>query len=348
MLAQVLAPEVGAAAELTPYARGLPWIFERGCAAMNRFGWNGWKDAFFDRWAAAWIQPGMHFYGWLHQSLACIRQTHAHGGKTFVDRGSVEPRLQQRWLIEEYARFGLKSDPISHGAVQRMVTEAEETDIIVTPSRLVADSYVDAGYRECKVRVNPLGIDSLLYSPPVDPLQRDSIRFVFVGQISIQKGIPDLLEVWKKFESRPVELVLAGVIPPKERAVIEPMLERAEDVTWVGHCEDVPQLLRDCDVLLLPSAQDGFGSVVLEAMACGLPVIVSNRVGAKDWVRDDVNGFIFPYGDRQALEERMAWFVADRSRVESMRAQARSTAEQCSWESYGRRLVSMLQQGVSA
>ncbi len=129
--------------------------------------------------------------------------------------------------------------------------------------------------------------------------------------------------------------------------MIRPMLEAAADVTWEGHCDDVPQLLRDGDVLILPSAQDGFGSVVLEAMACGLPVIVSNRVGAKDWVKDGVNGFIFPFGNREALEERMAWFVSDFSRVESLRAQARATAEQCSWENYGRRLVSMIQQVIA-
>lgn len=348
LLARVLAPEVGGAGELSDRAQGLPWAFERTAAVMNRLGWHSWKDSFFDRWASEWLEPGMHFYGWLHQSLASIRRCRKLGGRTFVDRGSVEPRLQQRWLMEEYARHGLTADPIAPASVRRMVEEAEEVDVIVTPSVLVADSYVGAGYRECKIRVNPLGIDTRMFKPPENCRREGGIRFVFVGQLSIQKGLPDLLLAWKRLALPRAELVLAGVIPPKERSVIEPLLKGAVGVTWNGHCEQVPRLLQECDVLILPSAQDGFGSVVLEAMACGLPVIISDRVGSRDAVREGENGFVFPFGRRNILEERMHWFAGDRTQVEGMRKAARETAERYSWESYGRRLVSMIQQRIAS
>jgi glycosyltransferase involved in cell wall biosynthesis len=159
--------------------------------------------------------------------------------------------------------------------------------------------------------------------------------------LSIQKGLPDLLQAWKHLNPKEAELVLAGVILTEEKSIIEPLLHSNERVTWNGHCDNVPQLLETCDALILPSAQDGFGLVVLEAMAAGLPVIVSDRVGAKDCVDEEKNGFIFEFGNQNRLEERMEWFLQDASRAREMRPSAHQAAEKYSWESYGHRLVSL-------
>ena len=135
--------------------------------------------------------------------------------------------------------------------------------------------------------------------------------------------------------------MLAGIIPDREQVVIQPLIQKARHLVWNGHCKDIPALMRDCDVLVLPSAQDGFGLVVLEAFACGLPVIVSNRVGAGDCVSNHETGFIVPFGDERALEEKMDWFLQDRSRAQQMRTAVRHAAERHSWEAYGKRLVSL-------
>ena len=104
----------------------------------------------------------------------------------------------------------------------------------------------------------------------------------------------------------------------------------------------VAGLLARCDALVLPSAQDGFGLVVLEAMACGLPVIVSDRVGAADCVEEGRNGFVFPFRDPGALADRLKWFMADASRAAGMRAAAMETARRHSWEAYGQRLLDLV------
>ena len=74
LLRRVIAPEVGAAGALAPFAQGLPWPFRKVMAAMNRLQWHHWHDDFFDRWASSWLEPGDSFYGWLNQSLATIRK----------------------------------------------------------------------------------------------------------------------------------------------------------------------------------------------------------------------------------------------------------------------------------
>ncbi len=123
--------------------------------------------------------------------------------------------------------------------------------------------------------------------------------------------------------------------------MILPRLRGASNVTWNGHCPDLPSLLRTSDVLVLPSAQDGFGLVVLEAMATGLPVLVSDRVGAADCVREGITGLTFPFGDEDALADRIGWFLADRGRAGAMSPEALTMARQHAWEKYERRLASL-------
>ncbi|MDD2709735.1 MAG: glycosyltransferase family 4 protein [Verrucomicrobiae bacterium] len=341
-LKAVFAPETGAAGELAAVARSLPWPGRKGLRAMNRLGCFGWHDALFDAWVASRMSPGDWFFGWLDQSLACIRKSHAGGGRAGVDRGSVEPRLQDRWLREEYAKYGLNMDPTPELCLKRMVAEADEADWIMAPSTFVADSYAEAGYDRARIRVNPLGVEAASVNQERDAREeRDGVRFVFLGQLSLQKGMPALLKAWRRAggDGKNAELILGGVIPEKEQGVIEPMLREARKVRWEGHCQDVFRLLRSCDVLILPSVQDGFGLVVLEAMAAGAPVIVSDRVGARDCVKEGVNGFVFPWQDAGALEERMRWFMTGEGRARNMRQAALATARENSWEAYGRRFV---------
>jgi glycosyltransferase involved in cell wall biosynthesis len=343
LLRKVFAPEVGAAGPLQPLAQGMPWPLRKGLAVVNRLGWFGCHDRFFDEWVARRLATGDHYFGWMHQSLACIRRCHRWNGKAGIDRGSVEPQLQERWLQEEYKKFFLKSAPVSTASIQRMRQEAEEADWIMVPSSLVAESYFEAGCDRRKVRINPLGVDLPSSAPSREKRKEDGFRFVFVGQLSLQKGVPMLLEAWNHLAPSKAELVLAGIIPSAEREIIQPLLERSPQTTWNGHCNDVPSLLDRCDVLVLPSAQDGFGMVVLEAMAHSLPVIVSDRVGAKDCVTEAESGFIFPFGDQRALEERLEWFITDRSRAGFMRQRARADAERYSWHEYGKRFADLIQ-----
>ena len=336
------APEVGAAGSLQPYAREMPFPLRKGMAVLNRLRLHSIHDRLFDHWAANWIGSDTNFYGWLHQSLACIRAVHRNGGLAFVDRGSVEPCKQQHWLTEEYVRFGLQSAPIPSQTVQRMQAEGIEADGIFVPSRLVAESYIEAGFPFKKIFINPLGVDASRYTPRSATPAEHPLRFVFVGQLSIQKGLPDLLAAWHKIQPCNAELTLAGIIPPDEESVIRPLLNQTHRIQWKGHCTDVPALLRECDVLILPSAQDGFGLVVLEALACGLPVIVSDRVGAKDCVRDKINGRIFEFGFHDHLIENLRWFLDTPDRSSQMREAALNTAKEYSWEAYGQRLVGIL------
>ena len=97
--------------------------------------------------------------------------------------------------------------------------------------------------------------------------------------------------------------------------------------------EKLRELYRESDVFVFPSFFEGFGLVILEAMACGLPVIASDRSAGPD-VLDASCGRVVTAGDVEQLIETLRWFGANRDQLPAMKRAARAKAEGFTWEQY--------------
>src|SRR5262249_13534842 len=104
--------------------------------------------------------------------------------------------------------------------------------------------------------------------------------------------------------------------------------------------------LRRGDCLVLPSRNDSYGMVVTEALACGVPALVSEMAGGQDLVRDGATGWVIPADDREALAERMLWCVRHPADVRAMSAACRRAAETATWPAYHRRLADLVRRLV--
>jgi len=105
---------------------------------------------------------------------------------------------------------------------------------------------------------------------------------------------------------------------------------------------ELPPIYSRADVFVLPSLVEGFPLTALEAMACGLPVIVSEHTFAADVVREGIDGFITPIRDDQAIADRLRFLYEHPDRRELMATAARQRAEQFSWQRYGERILTVL------
>lgn len=145
-------------------------------------------------------------------------------------------------------------------------------------------------------------------------------NFCFVGRLSKEKNVGALFEALKIVQSRSDEgatdwgLLIVG--EGTERKHLEEIASRLRlrNVSFVGGASwrEVPRLLTASDVLVLPSSSEPWGLVVNEAMACGLPVVVSNACGCSaDLVMDNQTGFLFDAQNFEQLAEVLGQFVKD-------------------------------------
>jgi len=157
------------------------------------------------------------------------------------------------------------------------------------------------------------------------------LRVLFVGGLVQHKGIGYLLDAVDRRDSE-IDLTLVG-----RRFQANPRVDEA--VRRWRWFETLPHhrvmdVMMESDVLVLPSLGEGFGLVVTEALACGLPVIVTPNVGASDLVRDGQEGFVVPVGSADPIAERLHTLHGDRELLAAMSRKAQLSAAGASWESY--------------
>lgn len=126
--------------------------------------------------------------------------------------------------------------------------------------------------------------------------------FLFLGRLCADKGVDAFLEMALKLQNVPNLLfVLAGHDEGCWCVEIEELQRKGVRVKYIGYRSDCENILRAVDVLVLPSAREGFGNVVIEAGASGIPVLTTDIYGLRDSVKDKVNGLKFALGDNDAL-----------------------------------------------
>lgn len=182
-----------------------------------------------------------------------------------------------------------------------------------------------------KIRVVNYGAPLLPSAKRVSPEATRSLKVLFVGSLIQRKGISYLLQAVEML-GRKVELTLVG-----RRFRPNPKVDRAcHRWRWyetLPHWQ-VADLMLESDVLVLPSLTEAFGLVVTEALASGLPVIVTPNTGASEIIHNGQEGFIVPVGRADAIAESLNKLYEDRELLEQMSRQAQKTAAEMSWEGY--------------
>ncbi len=259
------------------------------------------------------------------------------GRRTVLNYPIAHHRWQYRFFAEqarlnpEFAaalpRFGSQE---SHAAV--LDREIDMADLILVGSGFVRDTFVSEGIAADRLRVIPYGADAQRFSPSAVARQPDRpFRVLFIGQIGERKGVSHLLKAYEQFRKQDTELHLVGdfVGSGEVYRSYRNLFRHTPNVPQA----QLPALFREADVFVLPTLVEGMPMVVLEAMACGLPVIASPH-GPAEVVRDGLDGFIVPVCDSAAIVERLERLYADRTLCREMGRNARARAEQWSWQRY--------------
>lgn len=218
--------------------------------------------------------------------------------------------------------------------IERKEREIQLADRIFVASSFVKNSLVEAGVNTEKIRVITFGAPIGYFHPKPNP--EKLFRALFVGRVGPRKGVHYLLTAWQELKFPEAELLLVGL-----NEFPEGYLEQYKQV--IRYVPSVPHaLLNDyyssAKVLVLPTLVEGLPLVVLEAMACGIPIITTPNSGVADIITDGVEGFIIPVRNVEALKEKLEWCYSHPIELEKMGIAARQKAEQLTWSLYRQKL----------
>jgi UDP-glucose:(heptosyl)LPS alpha-1,3-glucosyltransferase len=306
-----------------------------------------WRDWSFARAArAAWRGQGFD----LVQSHERIPGCDVYRAGDGVHRRWLELRARAASLFE---RLGIALNPYHRYVceAERQLFEHPRLRAVICNSRMVADE-IRRGFRIApeKLHVVYSGVDLEHFHPRLRAELRGATRaelgcqprdtlFLFVGSGFARKGLGAAIEALRLANHRSFWLVVVG----KDREAARYAAQAAdlgERVRFLGAREDVRPLYAAADCLILPSRYDPFPNTVLEALAMGLPVIVSSRAGAAEIIERGVNGWVCEPDDAPALA-RLLHEADEAIRAGRLPAAARASAERYGMDAMAGRLTAL-------
>lgn len=234
----------------------------------------------------------------------CLATTRKRGG-IFIEMALMEnPEIFQEKLIRESLRHHITIQKSTIRFLDELSCTMRQADWIIAIAPFVKQSLVERGFDADRILVSGLGINELAYFPKneIAPSVLRKFRVLYLAHSQLLKGLQDLLEVWTRFQDSNIELVVVGLIDKNTERVIE-RYENLRGIIYLGSIQDTLSQYQQADLFVFPTYSDGLGKAAVEAMACGLPIIITNQCGIQ--ITDGKEGFIISAGNTILLEEKI-------------------------------------------
>jgi glycosyltransferase involved in cell wall biosynthesis len=221
-----------------------------------------------------------------------------------------------------------------------------QADAVICASSFTQYSLAAAGSK-APAHVVGYGVDLDLFSARTVAPSAKPLTVGFVGALSQRKGARYLLGALAALPNGSAKLVLYT------RAAVDRDLLRgfeSVDIEIKGGLSDA-QLAADLkrsDLVALPSIAEGFGLVILEAMACGVPVLCTNSTGGADFIQHRQNGLLIAPGSAALIEQELAWALTHREELFQIGQAARVEAEKHTWGEYRRKFFAAYSASIPA
>ena len=291
-------------------------------------------DSLFDRLSERHVQDADIFNVFNNFGVQAMQTAQRGGAITVVERSSAHPVAQSEILTTEYKNFELDFASGDRRLIDRQRAEYELADYICVPSDFVWRTMAEQGVPEQKLRRVHLGFEPDLFAPGTK--DDDVFRVVYAGIQSVRKGTYYLLRAFQELNLPNAELVLIGEPWPELRSVLAEFDGTYRALSYVSQPE-LAKWFQRSSVFVMPSIEDGFGMVVYEAAACGLPVIWTRNVGAA--LRDGKDGFEIPIADERALAEKILTLYENEAQRREMGQSAQQYVQQFTWQNYHREVI---------
>ena len=305
----------------------------------RKYSWLRWRqgeltfkrDRALGEWAARQIQqrPPFACYSMTQVGLESLRWARQHEVFAVLDNPNghisnfqqVCERESLRWCGSRF------SGHPTQAMADRVAEEYEVSDCIRVYSEWSKRSMVDFGVPPHKIQVLQPSINLDRFRPPAEnPSPNGPLRICYVGSLDLRKGFVYLLRAIRDLGARHIALEVVGATGDRHCAALFAREKQGLEVRCVPG--DPLRAYQESEIFIFPTLEDGFGFVLPEAMACGLPAIITDQCGAGECVRSGEEGWIVAAGDVQALAAALETAIRCRKELPEMGRKARSTIEE--------------------
>jgi len=289
---------------------------------------------------------------WPLGALETLKTAARLGIPTVLERCNAHTRFAMEVVQAESERLGVTLPPdhehaYNEGKLRKEEEEYELASRLLCPSDFVVKTFLDKGFAREQLVRHIYGYDEKVYyssDEPRDP--KRGLTMLFVGVCAVRKGVHYALEAWLKSPaSKEGTFLIAGEFLPAYQEKLAQMLSHPS-VKVLGHRNDVPELMRKSDMLVLPSIEEGSALVTSEARGSGCVLLVSEAAGAI--CRHMENALVHPVGDVSALAQHIALVHGDRALLERLRAASLATVSELTWSAAGRLLLQAYRETIAA
>jgi glycosyltransferase involved in cell wall biosynthesis len=255
----------------------------------------------FDAYAAQRLTSSEHLIAFNGQALKQFRAATRLGYESVA---LISANSHLRHVIRQHARarrqYPLEGSWADY-LVKRNLAEYARADRIYVGSRYTRESFLEEGFPDEKLFLFPFTPDPR-YRPSPTPSASTTFDVVYIGSLSVAKGVPLLIDAVRGIAHDDIRLRLVGGWGTRGMRRFLQQACAADSRISVCPGDPLPHL-HAARLCVHPSYEDGFGYAPAEALACGVPVIVSEDSGMKDLIDSPRTGLILPTGDLSALTE---------------------------------------------
>ena len=288
---------------------------------------------------------------WPLGALQTLRAAARLGIPAVLERPNAHTRFAYQVVQEECARLGVELPPDHEHAWKPAVLAREEQEYeqayrLLCPSAFVVHTFLRQGFPRERLLHHEYGFDETLFYPAKpQPRSGRGLTVLFAGVCAVRKGLHYALEAWLRSPAHTEgTLLIAGEFLPAYARKLAPQLAHPS-VRVLGNRDDLPELMRQSDVLVLPSIEEGFGLVCAEAMGSGCVPLVSDA--CTEICVHLGNALVHHVGDVEVLTRHLTMLHQDRELLQRLRAGCLRAAPRHSWTAAGVKLLQVYRQAIS-
>jgi glycosyltransferase involved in cell wall biosynthesis len=283
---------------------------------------------------------------WPLGSLETLKTAERLGIPAVLERPNAHTRFCYETVAAECGRIGVSMPHHDYEPDPRVLArEEKEFDQalgLLCPSEFTVQTFIDKGFPHDKLLRHTYGFDEAAYYPAPDKREEPkNFTAIFVGVDAVRKGLHHALEAWL-FSPASCDgtFLVAGELSREYKKRFATELSHPS-VVLLGHRNDVPELMRNADVLLMPSLEEGFGLVCVEAIGSGCVPLVSQA--CTEACRHMHNSLVHAVADVQTLQAQITMLYENRSLLQKLRETCVRERLNYSWTAAGRKLLGAYQ-----